>query len=72
MMKNPCKGCFDRTITCHGVCRRYQDWTQEHEKEKKWRREQMPFTSERALKGQRERIRKIQRGQIKSRAKNYD
>lgn len=22
----PCKGCEDRTITCHGVCKRYQEW----------------------------------------------
>lgn len=22
----PCKGCVDRTITCHGVCKRYQEW----------------------------------------------
>ena len=27
-MKNvcPCKGCEDRTVTCHGVCKRYKDW----------------------------------------------
>lgn len=25
-MKCPCKGCADRTITCHSVCRRYAEW----------------------------------------------
>ena len=32
-MKNkcPCKGCFDRTVTCHGRCERYQTWKKEHE-----------------------------------------
>ena len=25
-MKCPCKGCTDRTITCHSVCRRYAEW----------------------------------------------
>lgn len=29
--KGPCYGCTRRTITCHGVCREYQDWTQERE-----------------------------------------
>jgi hypothetical protein len=22
----PCKDCEDRTVTCHGVCGRYQEW----------------------------------------------
>lgn len=25
-LKCPCKGCTDRTITCHGVCLKYKDW----------------------------------------------
>ena len=39
-MKNttPCKDCFDRTITCHSVCRRYQDWKKEHEEQMAARR----------------------------------
>jgi hypothetical protein len=71
-MKCPCKGCTDRTVTCHGVCKRYEEWKKEHEIKKKWLRDQAPYTSEGALKGHRERIRKIQRGQLKSRTKNYD
>lgn len=31
MTPSPCKNCFDRTITCHGVCRRYQAWKAERE-----------------------------------------
>lgn len=27
----PCKGCDRRTVTCHGVCREYQDWKKEVE-----------------------------------------
>ena len=30
MTKCPCKGCDDRTVTCHSVCRRYQGWKDEH------------------------------------------
>lgn len=33
MTKSPCKGCLDRTITCHTMCRRYQEWKSVHEKE---------------------------------------
>ena len=22
----PCKGCTERTISCHGFCKRYQEW----------------------------------------------
>lgn len=25
-MKCPCKGCTDRTITCHSVCSKYEEW----------------------------------------------
>ena len=25
-MKCPCKGCGKRTLTCHGVCREYEDY----------------------------------------------
>ena len=24
--KCPCKGCEDRTVTCHGACGKYQAW----------------------------------------------
>lgn len=55
-MKNPCKGCTDRTITCHGVCQHYQDFKKELDATNKWLREQLPTTSEMGLKGQRERL----------------
>ena len=49
-MKCPCRGCPDRTITCHGVCERYQDWKKNYDDERRWIREQMPIPSERMLK----------------------
>jgi len=34
MTKSPCdKACPDRTVTCHGFCRRYKEWQEIHEKE---------------------------------------
>ena len=57
-MKCPCKGCTDRTVTCHGVCKRYQKWKKELDETNKWLREQLPATSEAGLKGQRERLKK--------------
>ena len=45
-MKCPCRGCTDRTVTCHGVCKRYQEWKKEHEDEKAWLKAQLPMTSE--------------------------
>ena len=35
-MKCPCKGCPDRTITCHGVCKKYHDWKKDLEERKEW------------------------------------
>ena len=57
-MKCPCKGCADRTVTCHGVCRRYQEWKKELDETNKWLREQLPATSDAGLKGQRERLKR--------------
>ena len=57
-MKCPCKDCFNRTITCHGVCRRYQDWKKEHDDVNKWLRDQQPITSEAGLKGRNERLKR--------------
>lgn len=31
-MKCPCKGCNDRTITCHSVCRPYQEYKADRER----------------------------------------
>ena len=33
MTKTPCKNCHDRTVTCHTMCRRYQEWKKTHEEE---------------------------------------
>ena len=71
-MKCPCKGCQDRTITCHGVCQKYQDWKQEREEIKKRILYEKPITNYEILKRQREKIIKIQRGQMKRMVRNYD
>ena len=36
IMKCPCKGCEDRTITCHGNCERYKEYKIELGKMNKW------------------------------------
>lgn len=48
MIKGPCKDCENRTITCHVVCRRYQDWKKEHEAamEDLRRRKERPISTE--------------------------
>ena len=56
-MKCPCKGCEDRTITCHGVCKRYQEWKKNLDETKKWLREQKPMQSDAREKQQNERLR---------------
>ena len=60
-MKCPCRGCTDRTITCHGVCKRYQEWKKEHEDEKEWLRKQKPQTSEALRKREIEKVRRMAR-----------
>ena len=57
-MKCPCKGCTERTVTCHGVCRRYQEWKMERDNVNQWLRDQMPVTSEHGLKEHNERLRR--------------
>ena len=37
-MSCPCKGCQERTDTCHGTCEKYKSWKAEHEKKKEWLR----------------------------------
>ena len=69
----PCKGCADRTVTCHGVCRSYQEWKKEHEEKKQWLRDQMPVANERAIKGQNKKIMSKARGIGGKRGtKNYE
>ena len=57
-MKCPCKGCTDRTIVCHSLCRRYTEWKEERENVNKWLRDSMPPTSEAGLKGRNERLKR--------------
>jgi len=57
-MKCPCRGCTDRTVTCHGVCKRYQEWKKEHEDEKAWLKAQLPMTSEGVKKREIENLRR--------------
>ena len=45
MKLGPCKGCTDRTITCHVVCTRYQEWKKELEETKQWLNDQKPVTT---------------------------
>ena len=44
----PCYGCTNRTITCHGVCRPYQEWSEDRRKQKIWLDEHRPILSDRA------------------------
>lgn len=37
---NPCKNCADRSIRCHGVCKDYNDFVIENNKEKAWLKQQ--------------------------------
>lgn len=62
MSKCPCRGCPDRTITCHGVCRKYQEWKAEHEKALEEMRKQRSATSEGWTRAHHERVRRKARG----------
>jgi hypothetical protein len=66
-MKNPCNGCTDRTVACHGVCRRYQEWKAEQKKVKQWLREHTNEPSSGSVKAYYERIRRAARGQERRR-----
>ena len=61
-MRCPCRGCADRTITCHGVCKRYQDWKKEDEAEKKWLKSHRPAPPEGAKRAVTNRIKARARG----------
>ena len=26
LLPNPCKGCKERVVGCHGVCKKHHDW----------------------------------------------
>ena len=70
--KCPCKDCENRTITCHGVCKKYQDWKREDAKRKEWLREQQFVPSVRLKKNEAENIKLRSRGWRKKRVKDYD
>lgn len=31
--KAPCKGCQERTLTCHGFCEKYKEWKAEYDRQ---------------------------------------
>lgn len=61
-MKFPCKGCTDRTITCHGVCKRYKEWKKEIAEKNKWLHRSRPVYSDRAKQRYRNNVRNRARG----------
>ena len=71
-MRCPCRGCPDRTITCHGFCERYRDWREVFEKEKEWKRRQNPIYSETCKKKLDSNAIRKARGWTRSHGKNND
>ena len=71
-MKCPCHGCERRTITCHGVCRQYQEWKVYNEDRNKWLREYRYEPSEGMRKGERHSLRALARGWRKRGVKDYE
>ena len=61
-MSCPCKGCTDRTITCHGVCQKYQSLRQNRDEVNNWLIKQRPLTSESALRSTKKKIIRQARG----------
>ena len=62
-LKCPCKGCTDRTVTCHSVCKKYEDWKIEDRAIKDGLRDLKVNTfSEVALKLHLEKMKKKKRG----------
>ena len=71
-MKNPCHGCTRRTITCHGVCRQYDEWKKFNEDRREWLKGHKYEPSEGLRKGSIRSIRERARGYKKRKVKNYD
>ena len=67
---SPCKGCTDRTLTCHGFCKRYQAWKEEHEAEMEWTRQQNSIPTHGWKKSMDKNAKRKARGYDKR--KNYD
>lgn len=63
-MKCPCRGCTDRTMTCHcdGQCERWEQWKEYDKDRKAWLEAQKPISSETMRKRANENIRRKARG----------
>ena len=62
MKRCPCHNCDRRTITCHGVCRDYQEWKKEQAGQAEWLRQQNPDPSPRMISGANRKIREGRAG----------
>ena len=71
-MKCPCRGCDRRTITCHSVCRQYQEWKIYNEDRRKWLRGQKYVPTDGIRSGEIRNIKDRARGWLKKKVKNYD
>ena len=67
MKKGPCKDCMNRTITCHVICQRYEEWKKENEKQKEWERKFKHESSDQVAKGERRKLINQARGFYKKR-----
>ena len=65
-MRCPCKGCTDRTITCHSVCNKYIDWKKNKDEENNWLIRQRPIMSEDGKKRLEKQMRRKARGWIRN------
>ena len=43
-MQGPCKNCADRKIGCHSVCKAYNKFVEEKEKERQYNKANQPVT----------------------------
>ena len=71
-MKCPCQECNDRTISCHGDCKKYEEWKIYNDGRKKWLREKAQYINEGAVRGGIKDIKDRARGWGKRRVKKYD
>ena len=73
-MKCPCRGCLDRTLTCHyvGHCQKWEDWKKYEADKKEWEEKQKPHVSEALYKKSTENIKRKARGWTRSHGKNND
>lgn len=57
-MKCPCRGCENRSETCHGTCEGYKKWKKYNDDRKAWLKAQLPMTSEGVKKREIENLRR--------------